>query len=121
MSRQGRLQSGKQWLQIYEGKNTITSYSNWFGVSEVCAILELRMLGQEIDEERLEKAKRTENNKAMSSAVAKKNKKERERHEVYENSDDNFYFIAGYTSGGFPYGITRDEVGEEPPPWKVDK
>ncbi|MCS7461204.1 hypothetical protein N0M98_13705 [Paenibacillus doosanensis] len=23
--------------------------------------------------------------------------------------DENFYFIAGYTAGGFPYGLTREE------------
>jgi hypothetical protein len=25
------------------------------------------------------------------------------------DSDDNFAFIAGYTSGGFPYGLTHEE------------
>lgn len=27
--------------------------------------------------------------------------------------DENFYFIAGYTDGGFPYGITWEEYEEE--------
>ncbi|MDQ2086148.1 hypothetical protein RBH29_06850 [Herbivorax sp. ANBcel31] len=26
------------------------------------------------------------------------------------NSDDRFYYIAGYTSGGAPYGITWEEM-----------
>ena len=26
--------------------------------------------------------------------------------------DENFYFIAGYTSGGAPYGITWEEAAE---------
>ena len=26
------------------------------------------------------------------------------------DSDDNFAFIAGYTSGGFPYGLTHEEL-----------
>lgn len=26
--------------------------------------------------------------------------------------DENFYFIAGYTSWGFPYGITWEEAAE---------
>ncbi len=25
------------------------------------------------------------------------------------DSDDNFAFIAGYTSGGFPFGLTHEE------------
>ncbi|WP_238322701.1 hypothetical protein [Gorillibacterium massiliense] len=28
--------------------------------------------------------------------------------ELFEQ-DENFYFIAGYTDGGFPYGITWEE------------
>ncbi len=28
-------------------------------------------------------------------------------------SDENFYYIAGYSSGGFPYGITWEEVESE--------
>lgn len=27
-------------------------------------------------------------------------------------SDENFAFIAGYTSGGFPFGITHEEAEE---------
>ena len=117
MSRQGRLQSGVQWLHKYKGKNTIRSYSKWYGVSEVCAILELRMLGLKIDCERLEKAKRTEENKAKLKVEIKSKKQERDHQERYEDSDETFYFIAGYTPGGFPYGVTWDEVDEEPP-WK---
>jgi hypothetical protein len=26
------------------------------------------------------------------------------------DSDENFAFIAGYTSGGLPYGITHEEM-----------
>ena len=32
--------------------------------------------------------------------------------EVFPEQDDNFYFIAGYTSGGTPYGLTWDEARE---------
>ena len=27
--------------------------------------------------------------------------------------DENFYLIAGYTDGGFPFGITREEYKSE--------
>jgi len=29
------------------------------------------------------------------------------------DSDDTFYFIAGYTSSGFPYGVTREQPDED--------
>jgi hypothetical protein len=28
--------------------------------------------------------------------------------------NDDFFFIAGYTSGGAPYGVTWEEMGLEP-------
>lgn len=28
--------------------------------------------------------------------------------------DDTFFFIAGYTSGGAPYGITWEQMGMDP-------
>jgi hypothetical protein len=34
--------------------------------------------------------------------------------ELYPDSDDTFAYIAGYTAGGFPYGTTWEELGEEP-------
>lgn len=30
------------------------------------------------------------------------------------DQDDTFFFIAGYTSGGAPYGVTWEEMGLEP-------
>ena len=30
------------------------------------------------------------------------------------DQDDTFYYIAGYTSGGEPYGVTWEEMGLEP-------
>lgn len=34
--------------------------------------------------------------------------------DMYADSDDTFAFIAGYTSGGAPYGTTWEELGLEP-------
>ena len=30
------------------------------------------------------------------------------------NQDDTFFYIAGYTSGGAPYGVAWHEMGLEP-------
>ncbi len=40
---------------------------------------------------------------------------ERERlTELYEDCDDRFAFIAGYTDGGAPYGVMWEEAGIDP-------
>ena len=43
-------------------------------------------------------------------------KKKEQQVEAYYNDwqDDRFYFIAGYTSGGAPYGTTWEEMGLKP-------
>jgi len=38
MNRQSRLQSAKQWILTYAGKNIIKGYRKWFGVNLQCAI-----------------------------------------------------------------------------------
>lgn len=47
-----------------------------------------------------------------------KNPKRKKKKEVTESplleQDDRFFFIAGYTSGGAPYGVTWEEMGLEP-------
>lgn len=37
-------------------------------------------------------------------------------HAVENNTcqDDTFFYIAGYTSGGAPYGVTWEEMGLKP-------
>ena len=49
--------------------------------------------------------------------VAKKAEKRNERKMKLENndndSDENFYYISGYTEGGIPFGITWEEYEKE--------
>jgi hypothetical protein len=65
MNRTARLQSAKHWLPTYTGRDLVRGYRNWYGVSTVCAIMELRQLGIEVDEQRLIRAKLTEESKAQ--------------------------------------------------------
>ena len=44
--------------------------------------------------------------------VKRKNRNPEE--DPYEFMDDRFAFIAGYTSGGAPYGMTWEEMGIDP-------
>ena len=58
------------------------------------------------------------------AAVAKQKKQQRRakrKKEARDNltkeeilQDDRFFFIAGYTSGGAPYGVTWEEMGLKP-------
>lgn len=106
LSRTTRLQAAKRWIAEYRGKNLVRGYRKWFGVSEVCAVVELRMLGVDIPDARLEQARRDEQARAAHRA-RRKEKHASARTAVKWN--DEFAVIAGYTEGGAPYGITWDE------------
>lgn len=52
-----------------------------------------------------------------TAAKAKKKKLRRKKKQDVPSlpeQDDRFFFIAGYTSGGAPYGVTWEEMGLEP-------
>lgn len=119
MSRVSRLQSAAHWIKTYTGKDIVRGYAKWYGQDEVCAMVELRMLGIHISDDRLNKAKEKLANKAESRRRLKQRKKQEEIEDLYSDSDDDFYYIAGYTPGGMPYGVTWEEMGKEPP-WTED-
>lgn len=89
----------------YRGKNVVRGYKRWFGVSDVCAVLELRMLGVDVPDARLEEARRDEQARAAHRA------RQKERHARTPATDGGreLAFIAGCTEGGAPYGITWSE------------
>ena len=112
MTRDARLQSARavRWVETYKGKNVIRGYSKWYGVDLLCAVIELRALGVAISAEREAQLRQSANN----VSVARKNKKVSTPADQ-SDSDATFAFIAGYTSWGFPYGVTWEELGETPP------
>lgn len=110
MTRKGRLNAAKDWINKYEGKNLISGYAKWFGVDKICAINELKTLGVIIPEN-LENQIIESHKKRIEQRRIAKDKSEGFDMTV-NDSDDNFAFIAGYTSGGFPYGLTHEEFEE---------
>ena len=119
MNRAARLQSAKHWLPTYTGRDLVRGYRNWYGVSAVCAITELRQLSIKVDEQRLIQAKRTEESTAQQRAKKRQERTEKlaaEKIHLVE-SDENFAYIAGYTGWGFPYGVTWDELEVENDPF----
>ena len=66
------------------------------------------------------KVKKTEAEKlAIKRAARRARKRKAQKQQEQDGSlsnwqDDRFFFIAGYTSGGAPYGVTWEEMGLEP-------
>jgi ribosomal protein L34E len=85
-----RLRSARRWLARYSGEDLVRGYRKRYCVGRACAILELRMLG--VPDARLEQVSWDEKDRA-----------------AFREADEGFAFVAGYTPGGAPFGITREE------------
>ena len=107
--REQRLESAKNWLPTYEGKNVFRGYRKRYGVDWPTALRELETLGVEVTPAYREQVLRT----VQEQAEAKKRKRLEQAAELESMSgieqDDYFAFIVGYTPGGAPYGITWEE------------
>ena len=108
MARPARLQSARTWLKTYEGKNLVRGYRKHFGVDWECAFKELEMLGVKVDA-----AHKTQTLKSVEGYIAGRRRRKAERKVTSEEppfeQDDYFAYIAGYTEGGFAYGVTWEE------------
>jgi hypothetical protein len=88
MTREGRMNSGKEWVKTFNGKNIIKGYAKWFGVDSICAITELKIIGVLIPEN-LENQIR----KSYKSRIELKNKRKKQKELERMEWDDNFEFI----------------------------
>ncbi len=110
--REKRLSSAKNWIKTYSGQNIVKGYSKKYSVDKLCAIKELRMIGVEISEE-YERQLINSMEALRQQRLSFKKKQEDELNTLCEfESDENFAMIIGYTSGGFPYGVTHEEMEE---------
>ena len=115
LNRNQRIPKAKEWISNYNGKNLVKGYSKWFGVDLLSAITELRLIGVPISKEY--------ENEVIKSLNANKEKKMNNKtfknfdDEIYTDLENEFEFIAGYTSNGFPYGIKKDELEDEDYLW----
>ena len=112
MHRESRLQAAQNWISTYSGKNIIRGYCRWYGVDVECAIAELKMLHVKLDEPQVNNILKCH----TGMIAARKRQQEEKKNRISEklndlmDSDDTFYFIAGYTSGGAPFGVTWEEM-----------
>jgi hypothetical protein len=111
-----RLMKGHQWRTTYNGspKKIMTSYKKKFHVDTLTAIRDLQELGVEFTQEYLEAVRTTEAAGIRKKQEERECKKQEEGDLMYDDSDDTFVFIAGYTDGGIPFGTTWEELGLEP-------
>ncbi len=109
-----RLQSAISWISNYNGKNLVRGYSKRYGVTLLCAAEDLKILGIEISDQYISQLKIAEGNVRKQNMIKKRLKEEKRVQDLYPDSDGTYYYIAGYTSGGAPYGVTWEEMGMTP-------
>lgn len=119
-----RLQAAKAWAKELgpgpHGKAVIHRYKRANKVDLICAIKDLERLGVRLDPTYVSLVRssyQAPRRKRSSSSTG-------ELPDGYgELWDDNLAYIAGHTSGGWPYGTTweeDEELSTNPHPWNDD-
>ena len=121
-----RKAMAEKWVSEYDGTpyggDIIKAYRKKFAVDRMKAVAELQMLGVSLTKEQIDREKAAvKAYQDIQKAKKAKRKKLREQKRMqkdiplfHEDQDDTFYYIAGYTSGGAPYGVTWEEMGMSP-------
>lgn len=110
LKKEYRLRSAKEWIKTYSGNNIVKGYSKKYSVDKLCAIKELRVLGYEISEEYENQLQKSMESNKQQRLSAKKKREDELNTLCGYGGDEFFAMIIGYTSGGFPYGVTHEEM-----------
>lgn len=108
MRRIDRLRVGRKWIAAYTGKSVVRGYCRHFGVDLVCAVRELQLLGVKLDPQRVQNMLASHEGNLEARRRRKAQKQARDAPVL--DQDEHFFYIAGYTAGGAPYGITWAEA-----------
>lgn len=111
--RETRLRKARQWILTYEGSHIVRAYRKRFKVDVTCALRELGEIGA-LAPEKMTAMQEAEQKRLAKMRQERAERKQQEIYDRYPDSDDTFFFIAGHTSGGAPYGVTWEEMGMEP-------
>ena len=111
--REGRLRKARQWALTYEGSHIVRAYRKRFKVDYSCALNDLEAIGA-LGPEKLATMRQAEQIRLDQRRREQEAKAAQAFHDRYPDSDDTFFYIAGYTSGGAPYGVTWAEMGLAP-------
>ena len=115
-----RLEKARKWLASYDGDNVLKAYRKKFATDRMQALAELQLLGLTFTDEQIAAEKRAVQAYAQQQRAKKLKRRAKrraaKRQAELQNPDQNdyFYFIAGYTSGGAPYGVTWEQMGLSP-------
>ena len=108
LKREARLLKARQWLPTYEGTKIVRAYRKRFCVDVANAVRDLLELGYEFKPGYVDNLLKSEE---IRQEQLRARKEERRQSEYgMTDQDDTFFYIAGYTSGGAPYGVTWDEM-----------
>lgn len=94
----------------YSQGDIITAYSKHFSLKKMKAVEELLELNVPLDPNRVERIREAYKRHKMKEAMKQGHYYEDDV-DVIEQ-DETFVYIAGYTSGGIPFGITWEEMEE---------
>ncbi len=109
-TRRQRLAEARGWYpeqHFTNDSHIVKAYRKQFHVNKDCAMKELCLLGM------LPAEKQKAYEKQLAAKARKRAARKSTAKETLLDQDENFFFIAGYTSGGAPYGVTWDEVDDE--------
>ncbi|MEZ4329240.1 MAG: hypothetical protein R3B40_28690 [Polyangiales bacterium] len=112
LDRAGRLDAARAFVTplaeadgLY-GRRAVHRYAKWFGVDLTCAVIELQMLGLPLCATYVERLSR---HLLQRKTVVRRRRQPLSEDALIE-SNAQFSYIAGYTAGGAPYGIPRDDA-----------
>jgi hypothetical protein len=119
LKKESRLAKARSWLPTYEGTKIVRSYRKKFHVDITSAVRELQELGYDFQPGYVDNLLKSE-----AGRIASLQRKKAERRQEQERQDkglndfleqnETYYYIAGYTSAGFPFGVTWEEMGLKP-------
>jgi hypothetical protein len=106
------LLKARQWLPTYQGTKIVKAYRKRFCVDVTSAVRDLQEIGYEFKPGYVDNLLKSE---AARLEQLRAQKEERSQPAYYDNpdQDDTFFYIAGYTSGGAPYGVTWEDMARE--------
>ena len=121
-----RKAKAEKWVSEYDGTpyggDIIKAYRKKFAVDCMKAVAELQMLGVSLTKEQIDREKAAvkayqdiqRDKKAKRKRLREQKRMRKDIPVFHEDQDETFYYIAGYTSGGAPYGVTWEEMGMSP-------
>lgn len=122
MTFEERKPKASAWVESFDGTayngDIIKAYRKKFAVDRLTSCRELQLLGVEITPEQIAREKDAVKRHKQHLENRKKKKRLQRKAAKQDNwnldQDDQFFFIAGYTSGGAPYGVTWEQMGLNP-------